>query len=1185
VASENPTYKNIIYGSEISAGTIHLGDVHYHLKEDFSHSMLFLHIEKQNDNLYQAQLSLKSNLTTKGSSPLLKEKVVLEIKEELFTRTNDFQNERRKSDQYLRKDGEQLGHQIARSEAELSHLLFESWIVGDIRKVCLDFVGLLRKRKIEELLLVIATSDNAVMNLPFEMMIPHFFYQPLSGKRLNAAPDNFGLVRTSETSLESFDRGNQQLSAPPLKMLFVTALPENMDENQKMLEIEDEQKRLIEAIGRFESTGDQPSIVSEFLDTASLHEIEESIRDHHHDILHISGHGSYNKDNLNGVLYLEDQNGNECQVSGQELGEILQARTSVKLVILSACETAVVGNGIVEAISTAGIPAVIAMRFPITDMGARIFTSELYKHICEGRSLTQAMASAREELVKFHQEIHQGNLGSGYQAEYYTPVLFLNQYFAQAVDLFKDYQLPQNFIPNSDFLKTRNTRLIGSGFIGRKRYLNRLRRYFTAEKPQHVVLHGLGGLGKTTLAEAFSQNFDNRSHEIIIFRGSTEISEKFIIDELFYRFEKAGDANKVRQIRFFLESPNNATDKLQLLISNYLSGRKTIIILDNFEDLQVQEGDANARQMRSVEMAEFVHYLCQNAPQHCHILITTRYAVPDLNDIAVHLALDKMTYAESYRLTNFSKILRVLPFTEKQEIFWRLDGHPRAYEFLEILLRNQRDMSWTEISKQVDQVEVRIWEDLLLEKIYNLLPADVQALALRMSICFTRTSTAALAAIMEQEEESLLPLIEQLHLWSLCYWDAETQLFEMHRLTREWLDRSYVMLADRIVWAGRAGFFYKRQNTFENGELALQYFEIAEDWDEFTKVSFSLERYLQIVGMYKRALELNQNVIFILNSDRNIFKALFNQSNILFYLGRIQEAKKKIKSALQLIDKNEFNEGKGAALNSLAQIYQHEGNFLEAFKILKEVIKEVRETEDKDAESIVLNNLGQIYFLKGSFKQAEEYSKRSLLVLEGRENALTKAAVFSNLAIIYSQNGEYEKAKIHLEKALNLNRELGNRRGEATTLNNLSEIYHKLRDYDRALEHVEGSLSIALEIGDIQGQGVALNNLGMYWSIKKRSDLAMAFFCQALGKSIDSEDCTSIAEASHNCGVELFTIENNELALKYLLLAHGIQLEIGIPGLNITQSYLERIRFKIGEQQFNELIEDFYKSQELNSKN
>lgn len=51
-------------------------------------------------------------------------------------------------------------------------------------------------------------------------------------------------------------------------------------------------KKLIEAIGGLEAI-DQPKIVIEFLDNAALTEIETALTTRRHDIVHISGHGSF----------------------------------------------------------------------------------------------------------------------------------------------------------------------------------------------------------------------------------------------------------------------------------------------------------------------------------------------------------------------------------------------------------------------------------------------------------------------------------------------------------------------------------------------------------------------------------------------------------------------------------------------------------------------------------------------------------------------------------------------------------------------------------------------------------------------------------------------------------------------------------------------------------------------------
>lgn len=269
MTNPNPPLKNIVYDSTIIAGgNVHIGDILYNVERDFQHSILFLRIETMENGEYAAQLTLKSRHIDQAGLPLLQENIQFSVDPGLFQQVADFQELRRLDEATFRNlKGLNLNPALL-NEDQLGKTLFNAFFTGDILEVCSDFVTLLEKRKIEELILAISTPDTAVLNLPFEMAIPHFFPEKFGVEKQSLAVAHFGLVRTMEPDLPKFDMQGKPASAAPLKMLFVTALPENMDERAKLLEIEEEQKRLIDAIGSFEATGGAPKIVIEFLDTA-----------------------------------------------------------------------------------------------------------------------------------------------------------------------------------------------------------------------------------------------------------------------------------------------------------------------------------------------------------------------------------------------------------------------------------------------------------------------------------------------------------------------------------------------------------------------------------------------------------------------------------------------------------------------------------------------------------------------------------------------------------------------------------------------------------------------------------------------------------------------------------------------------------------------------------------------------
>jgi tetratricopeptide (TPR) repeat protein len=1141
-----PSQKNIVYGSITAGGDVHIGDIIYQVSEYFSHSILFLRIEHISDNNYTAQLTLKSrHFGKKGLAstglPLLIQPVQLNISSPLFQQVSDFQSVRRLKDVSFRRTESVTPENLRSEEEQLITLLFDTFFTGDILTVCRDFVELLEKRKIEELLLAISVDDTQIVNLPFEMVIPRFFPEKLGQVRQSLAVNHFGLVRTLEKDLDQFDMQGKAPSAAPLKMLFVTALPENMGEENKMLEIEEEQKRLIDAIGSFEATGGQPKIVIEFLDTASLAEISEALQKHQHDILHISGHGSYNPEVNQGVLHLEDEDGNHCQVLGQELGETLRQHQCVKLLILSACETAIAGNGVVEQLAEFGLPSIIAMRFSVTDMGAKIFTTALYDALSKAETLTQAIAHAREHLWVYVKQARKREPNRPHLAEWFTPVVYLNQYTEALLNLKEKYVLPEDFYPRSEFLKSKNTRLIGSGFIGRKRYLNALRRSFA--KGEHVCLHGLGGMGKTTLAEAFAHNYENHNHEVIIFRNGNQIAEKIILDELFARFENDVTVNKntVRQIKQYIESDANPQEKLQMLIDNYLKNRKTILVFDNFEDVQKSDEREQQQAIGSASLAEFMTYLCHNTPPNCHLLFTTRYKIVDLGEYLIHLALDKMTYAEQYRLTNFSETLRKIPMSERQDIVKRLDGHPRAYEFLETLLRNDKNLTWTKLSTQIGEVEAKVWEDLLLEKIYQKLSPGEQQLLQVCAVFISRTPIAALEYVIEKARLKAVKL-ELVELLELCFYDNENQIFEVHRLTRKWMIKTIIATEKLKEWAFWAGeyFFNKDKVLIEEGELAKDYYEIGENWEDFAQISFRLQEHYQLVGFNYKCFELNRVVL-----EKNI-NAKIN-SNALNHLGTF----------------------------SLAV-----GDYNNALDYFEESLKIKYQIEDYQELGIVLVNISVIYIYKNDYDTALKYLDKSLLITKEIDDPKIEASILDKKGVIYTSRGDNESALKYLERSLKIREQIKDYKGEGATLNNISNLLIYKGDIDRALVCLKRSLDIQIKINDRRGEVASLNNLSFLSFKKGDKKMAIEYLKQSLKISKEIDDFKGQATALCNMGYCLFNDNNTEEAILLLKKSYNIFQDIGDPESQIPLTYLGEIFEKIGQQKFQEIVSKLEQNQQ-----
>jgi len=196
----------------------------------------------------------------------------------------------------------------------------------------------------------------------------------------------------------------------PLRLLVMISSPAGYPE----LDAEQEWNLLTGALADQRQVG---RVIVERL-PATMSDLRRRLRQEEFHIVHFVGHGLYRPDWADGVLVMEDRNGQPSEVTGEELGGLLSEYDTIRLAVLNACEGARSGasdpfSGMAQSLIQQGLPAVVAMQFEITDDAAIVFAHELYGAIADGYPLEAALAEARGAIRD------EGNL-----TEWGTPVLY-----------------------------------------------------------------------------------------------------------------------------------------------------------------------------------------------------------------------------------------------------------------------------------------------------------------------------------------------------------------------------------------------------------------------------------------------------------------------------------------------------------------------------------------------------------------------------------------------------------------------------------------------------------------------------------------------------------------------------------------------------------------------------------------
>lgn len=209
---------------------------------------------------------------------------------------------------------------------------------------------------------------------------------------------------------------------PPLRVLVVFASPRDFPP----LDLEAEWNRLHTALQVPESRG---LVMLERLDHATVATVQTKLRQGEYHIFHFIGHGGFDAQTQDGMLMLEDPHGNGSRISSRDLGVLLHDSRTLRLVLLNACEGGRSGrknlfDGVAQNLVRHGIPAVIAMQFPVTDRAAIILANTFYNAVVDNYSVDAALAEARKQLFMASDNLEWG-----------TPVLYLRTPNGQIFDM------------------------------------------------------------------------------------------------------------------------------------------------------------------------------------------------------------------------------------------------------------------------------------------------------------------------------------------------------------------------------------------------------------------------------------------------------------------------------------------------------------------------------------------------------------------------------------------------------------------------------------------------------------------------------------------------------------------------------------------------------------------------------
>jgi formylglycine-generating enzyme required for sulfatase activity len=199
----------------------------------------------------------------------------------------------------------------------------------------------------------------------------------------------------------------------PLRILGMAVSPEGLPP----LDIAQEKVRVETALEGLRAAG---LVTLTWLEGQTWRDLQRELRHGPWHIFHFIGHGGFDRAADEGFVALVDETGGAYHLSATQLGRLLADHRELRLALLNACEGA---RGSTQDIFSAtaailvrrGLPAVLAMQYPITDRAAIEFARTFYEALADGLPVDTATTEARQAI----------SYVSPHSVEWGIPVLYM----------------------------------------------------------------------------------------------------------------------------------------------------------------------------------------------------------------------------------------------------------------------------------------------------------------------------------------------------------------------------------------------------------------------------------------------------------------------------------------------------------------------------------------------------------------------------------------------------------------------------------------------------------------------------------------------------------------------------------------------------------------------------------------
>ena len=787
-----------------------------------------------------------------------------------------------------------------------------------------------------------------------------------------------------------------------------------------------------------------------------------------------------------------------------------------------------------------------------------------------------------------------------------------------------------------------------NSFIGRASEVRDIVQHLIDGQTRLVTLTGAGGIGKTRLAlQVATEVLDTYPDGVWFVPLADLVQPEHVITEIATALAipmkteiSAEDSDEIRNRKgvpsrvgdgtYLTEERDKKTERDVLRqVVQYLSGKKLLLVLDNFEHVMAAGMHINT--------------LLRSCPT-LHCLVTSRellqisgeqtFRVPPLSVPSADAACEALCHFESVQLF-LARAKEGSPnFTLTDEnagavgaICRAVDGLSLAIELAAARVRGMTPHHILErLSKQFALLSTQNRDvparhqtlSAVMTWSYQLLEAVEQRLLCQLThfsggffleavetICSTEGANPRFAgdiatfgencnAPVRDSERSptLLDLIFSLHDKSLLITEEHQGRIRyrlsvpLQRYMREKQPASpefrkahahyYLLLAQeqaqKLKGAEQSTALSEMAIELDNFRAAFGWAQEAAAWSLFGQLAVALSQFFYIRGLW------SEGVTWLQQAETGLKPTRIKDAGSEKLGNKIDlptQGKSQKNFVIQLRGQRQAEAEQGvdtenllASLQvALAKFYNALQDCETARQLCEEGLQIFRTTGHQPGIVKALNLLGIIARYQDAHEEAEAHFREGLQLAKVLDDKWLIAYALDNLGLTAYHHRRFEAAKQLYTSSLHLARELGDKRGIAYSLNNLGKTANRQGLRDEAIHYHTESLEIRRELADKRGIATSLNHLGLIAYRQAAYAEASRYHTESLHIQRELGDKQGISYSLSHLGLIAYQQHNDAEAKRYYTKSLQIARELSAATTSIAYllDSLGKIALRHGE--------------------